>query len=215
MRDLRATPRIQYIRDLFAPEDAYLKSIREALELEEFAIQIGSEEAKLLQLLIKLNKTESILEIGTHAAYSTIWMARALPAHGYITTLENSPTRAARARKNIENSDAVEKITLIEGNALDSLSQIDQMWDMIFIDADKINYSNYLDWAETHVRPGGLIIGDNTYLFENVYKDHPDKQVRPASFEAMKAFNKRLADPNKYCSIMIPTAEGLTIAMRL
>lgn len=214
MRELNTHPRIQYIRDLFAPEDQYLISIREELVSSEFPIQIGAEEGKLLQLLIHMNKIRTILEIGTHGAYSTIWMARALPADGKIMTLENSPSRIERARRNIGGSDVADQIQLIEGDALETLSGLDVIVDMVFIDADKINYANYLDWAENHVRPGGLIIGDNTFLFENVYQDQPDETVRPAAFYAMKEFNRRLADADKYHSIMLPTKEGLTIAMK-
>jgi len=215
MRELAPLPRIQYIRDLFAPEDDYLQAIRQDLEGNEFPIQVGSEEGKLLQLLIRMNHVQSILEIGTHGAYSTIWMARALPEDGKIITLENSPSRIERARNNIASSDVAHKITLIEGDAVDTLNAINDTFDLIFIDADKINYANYLDWAETHVKQGGLIIGDNTYLFENVYKDKPDNNVRPAAHRAMKEFNQRLADSTKYCSIMLPTKEGLTIAQKL
>ncbi|MBP6985890.1 MAG: O-methyltransferase [Alphaproteobacteria bacterium] len=215
MRTPQPHPRIQYIRDLFAPEDDCLENIRKNIEAEEFPIQVGAEEAKLLQLLIKLSQAKDILEIGTHAAYSTIWMARALPEEGRIFTIENSPARAERARKNIHNSDVSHKIHLQEGDALKCLATIQDKWDLIFIDADKINYGNYLDWAETHIRDGGLIIGDNTFLFENVYKDHPDKTVRPAAVAAMKDFNKRLSDPSKYISIMLPTSEGLTIALKI
>jgi predicted O-methyltransferase YrrM len=215
MREITPLPRIQYIRQLFAREDDLLSRMRHDLEEQEFPIQIGSEEGKLLQLLIKLSRTKSIMEVGTHAGYSTLWMARALPEDGSIITVENSPSRAARARANFAECDVRDKISLMEGEAVDVLKTIDQSFDMIFIDADKINYLNYLDWAEEHINQGGLIIGDNTFLFENVYQDQPDKSVRPATHAAMKEFNRRLADPVKYCSIMLPTKEGMTIAMKI
>lgn len=215
MRDMTPQPRIQYIRDLFASEDTLLTDIREELETSEFPIQIGAEEGKLLQVLIRLANVKSILEIGTHAGYSTIWMARALPEDGRIITLENSPSRADRARANFNKSEVKDKIVLVESDALAALASMHEKFDLIFIDADKINYLNYLDWAESHINVGGLIIGDNTYLFENVYADEPDKNVRLASFVAMKEFNRRLADQEKYCSIMLPTKEGLTVAMKI
>lgn len=215
MRELSPEPRIQYIRDLFAPEDDLLRSIREELEGQEFPIQIGAEEGKFLQLLIRLCNINSIVEIGTHGAYSTLWMARALPPGGKILTLENSPSRIERAQRNIAVSEVADKIVLMPGDAVETIKDLTGSYDMIFIDADKINYLRYLDWAEQHIRPGGLIIGDNTFLFENVYADKPDKSVRQAAFEAMKEFNHRLADPSKYCGIMLPTKEGMTIAMRV
>lgn len=215
MREITPQPRIQYIRDLFAPEDSLLQDIRMELEGQEFPIQIGAEEGRLLQVLINMANIRTIVEVGTHAAYSTIWMARALPQDGKIITLENSPSRIERAKRNISLADVQDKIELVCGDAIESLNQLTGLYDMIFIDADKINYLAYLDWAEQHIRSGGLIIGDNTFLFENVYAEEPGKGVRPAAFQAMKEFNTRLADPGKYCSIMLPTKEGMTIAIKI
>jgi predicted O-methyltransferase YrrM len=85
---------------------------------------------------------------------------------------------------------------------------------MIFIDADKINYLNYLDWAEENIRPGGLIIGDNTLLFDAVFQEKLPKGIVEAARQAMRTFNQRLAEPDKYHSIMLPTKEGMTIAIK-
>lgn len=78
----------------------------------------------------------------------------------------------------------------------------------------KLAYSKYLDWAEQHVRPGGLIVGDNTFLWGGVY-DEPSEDIGQKSIQAMKEFNQRLADPAKYNSTLIPTVEGLTVAQKL
>lgn len=88
-------------------------------------------------------------------------------------------------------------------------------FDMAFIDADKLNYLHYLDWAERNVRKGGLIIGDNTFLFDAVWKEGPVGRVRGTARHAMREFNKRLADPEKYLGILLPTEEGMTIAVKL
>ena len=85
---------------------------------------------------------------------------------------------------------------------------------MIFIDADKISYLDYLDWAEKYVRKGGVIIGDNSFLFEAVYLEELPEGVRPQTREVMREFNRRLAEPEKYCSIMLPTKEGMTLAIK-
>ena len=84
---------------------------------------------------------------------------------------------------------------------------------MVFIDADKQNYPAYLDWADKHVRKGGLIVADNTFLFGHVYGEE-STHVREGTKEAMLCFNERLADVSKYTSIILPTKEGLSIAMK-
>ena len=103
------------------------------------------------------------------------------------------------------------------GDALDVLPQLSKEgpFDMVFIDADKLNYLRYLDWAEENVRKGGLIVGDNTFLFDAVWRDDPVDRVRQTARDAMRDFNRRLADPQKYCGILLPTQEGMTVALKL
>ena len=154
--------------------------------------------------------------MGALAGYSTIWLAEALPEDGHIYTIERDKNRIARCRETFKLFPNRSKITLLEGFASDKLKDLTSKgpFDMIFIDADKLNYATYLDWAEKNIKKGGLIIGDNTLLFGAMYlKEVPDR-VSPAAMKSMHAFNNRLANPKKYTSIMIPTEEGLTIAIK-
>jgi caffeoyl-CoA O-methyltransferase len=201
--------RSDYIRGLFAPETENLRSLRGSLKDD---ISVLPEEGKLLQFLIRLSGAKKIVEIGTFAGYSTLWMAAALPADGHIHTIEKDPARAAEARKNLQDR---KNVTLTEGNALDILPGLTGPFDMVFIDADKLSYLHYLDWAEKNVRQGGLIVGDNTFLFDAVWKDAPIDRVRETARQAMREFNKRLSDPARYCSIMLDTPEGMTIAQKI
>lgn len=206
--------RMDYIRALFGTENDAQKAARESLDGANNGISIYPEEARLLQLLIRLAGIKTIVEIGTLGGYSAVSMAAALPPDGKIWTLEKDPARAALARKNIA---ADPRITLIEGDARQSLAQLSDHapFDMAFIDADKLNYAHYLDWAEANVRRGGLIVGDNSLLFDAVWmKDRPPR-VRDTALAAMRAFNRRLSDTQKYCGILLPTAEGMTIAQKL
>ncbi len=197
--------RLDYIRRLFAA-DAPVLAVRPDTE-----IGILPEEGKLLQLLIKLAGVKTVVEVGTLAGSSALWMAKALPDGGHVQTIEKDPTRASLARKNIGLHP---KITLHEGDARAVLAALQGPFDMIFIDADKLHYADYLDWAEKNIRMGGLIVGDNTLLFDAVWNDAEIERVRPAARAAMRAFNQRLADPAKYTSILLPTDEGLTIAIK-
>ena len=219
MRNKNPDKRIKYMREVFAPEDDVLRSVREELEKTPWPIQIGAEEGRFLQFLVNISRAKKIVEVGTLAGYSTLWLAKSLPEDGHIFTIEKNPQSAEISRKNFARSKYHKKISLIEGNAIDVLNSINDKapFDMIFIDADKVSYPKYLDWAEKNIRAGGLIVGDNTFLFGTVYEEKIPKEadVSKAAHEAMKEFNRRLADPRKYLSFMLPSQEGMTIAMRL
>ncbi len=207
--------KLSYIRNLFAKE---YKTIEEYCILEKKQhIQIGPEEGKLLSLFIKIQKIKSIVEIGTLYGYSSICMAKALLEDGHIYTIENNPQYSRIAKKNFSAFNLSDKITLIEGNALEKLSELSAKapFDMIFIDADKGGYPKYLDWAESYIKQDGLIVADNSLLFNTVFLESPPKEVSEKSWHAMREFNNRLSDEKKYFSILIPTDEGMTVALKL
>ncbi len=207
--------KLSYIRNLFAKE---YKTIEEYCILEKKQhIQIGPEEGKLLSLFIKIQKIKSIVEIGTLYGCSSICMAKALLEDGHIYTIENNPQYSRIAKKNFSAFNLSDKITLIEGNALEKLSELSAKapFDMIFIDADKGGYPKYLDWAESYIKQDGLIVADNTLLFNTVFLESPPKEVSEKSWHAMREFNNRLSDEKKYFSILIPTDEGMTVALKL
>ncbi|MDX1974783.1 MAG: O-methyltransferase [Rickettsiales bacterium] len=211
------TPSLDYIRKLYAPQDSLLSSIDQTLNKLDRAIHVGPEEGKLLQMIVALAQARTVVEIGTLAGYSTVWLARAIPPEGHIYTLERDPESAQMAAHFFDQSEVRERITLIEGDAKQSLALIEDKgpFDMVFIDADKISYNDYLDWAENHVRPYGLIVADNTLLFDTIGLDFPPPNVAPTTWNNMRRFNERLADSTKYFSTMIPTKEGFTIAIKL
>lgn len=206
--------RLSYIRALFAPENDAQQKARESLTGDNDKISIYAEEGKLLQLLIRLSGIKTIVEVGTLGGYAALWMAAALPEGGHLYTIEKDPARAALAK---QNTASAQNITLLEGDAQKVLARIEDKapFDMIFIDADKLNYVHYLDWAEKHIRKGGLIIGDNSLLFDAVWMEELPPRVRQTALQAMRDFNKRLADPARYHSILLPTQEGMTIAQKL
>lgn len=209
------TDRTDYIRRLFAQETPAMQAARAAATAEAADnISLHPEEGKLLQLLAQMAGAKKIVEIGTFYGYSALWLADALPAGGHLWTLEKDAARAARARDFIGDRP---DITLVEGDALQSLSGMapEGPFDMVFIDADKLSYAAYLDWAEENLRTGGLVVGDNTFLFDAVWQDGPVERVRETARAAMRDFNRRLADPARYRAVMLATGEGLTIAQKI
>lgn len=128
-------------------------------------ISISPATGKFLHLLAKVLGARRILEIGTLGGYSAIWMARALPADGHLVSLEYSPRHAEVASGNIARAGLVGTVEIRVGAAAESLSALTaegvEPFDMVFIDADKGGYPDYLDWALELTRPGGLIVADN------------------------------------------------------
>ncbi len=211
MNDSVFTSRLDYIRRTFAQETPLMRQVRAAALAEnEDNISLHPEEGQLLALLCRMIGARKIVEIGTFYGYSALWLAS---TGAQVYTLEKDEKRAARARSFIGDQP---HITLVQGDAAASLAELalHAPFDAVFIDADKLNYARYLDWAETHVRQGGLIIGDNTFLFDAVWKDGEVERVRDSARQAMRDFNRRLADPQKYHSIMLGTDQGLTVAQK-
>jgi predicted O-methyltransferase YrrM len=151
-----------YFSDLLAPGDAHLRAtLAENNSSGLPAHDVSTTQGKMLALFARMVGAKRILEIGTLGAYSTIWMARALPAGGKVVTIEFSKAHAEAARRNIDRAGLSEVIDLHIGRALDILPALTAPFDMIFIDADKPNNPNYIRWALTLSRPGTIIIGDN------------------------------------------------------
>jgi len=129
------------------------------------AIDVTPLQGKLLHLLVMMHGSRRILEIGTLGGYSTIWMARALPPDGKIVTLELEPRHAKVAEQNLILANVKDKVDIRVGPALDQLAKMKEEsvepFDLVFIDADKANISNYLRWALRFSRPGTVIICDN------------------------------------------------------
>jgi len=216
MRETQPTPAIDYIRRLYAPEDALLTKIYAAAEAEgRPGMQVGAEEAALLAWLVKAHHVETIVEIGTFLGYSALWMARALPEGGMLHAIERDEAIAEKARGFFEASEVKDRLQLHVGDGEEVLHALqgEVQPDMVFIDANKSGYPAYLTWAEANLKPGGLLVADNTLLFGHVTQDEPPKGKR-TMWAAMRSFNQALSDSDAFDSIMLPTVEGLTLAIK-
>lgn len=156
----------EFIAETLLQEDAALQKSLEAAEAAGLpAIQVSPPQGKLLQLLVRLVGAKRILEFGTLGGYSAILMARALPADGRLITLEAKPEYAEVARRSIEEAGVGDRVEVRVGPALEALPVLDEEdagpFDLVFIDADKVNTPNYFDWALDRTRAGGLIVADN------------------------------------------------------
>ncbi len=205
-----------YIATLYEPENEGLNSLFERLKSHgRLGINIGIVEAQLLKTLIRLYHPKKIVECGTLFGYSTIQMARALEKDAHIFTIEREEASAEQARMTFEECDILDQVTLMVGEASEKLVDLVDRgpFDMIFIDHNKAGYTAALDWAEENIRRGGLIIGDNTLLWGEV-AGVENARASKKQLEVMREFNLRLSNSAKYTSIVLPTSEGLTIAVK-
>lgn len=151
-----------YINDQLVGEDPVLDAtLARAAAAGLPAHDVAPNQGKLLHLLARISGARAILELGTLAGYSTIWLARALPDGGRLVTLEAEPEHAAVARANLADAGVADRVEVVVGDALDTLPRLDGPFDLVFLDADKQRNPEYLEWALRLTRPGSLIVADN------------------------------------------------------
>lgn len=208
-------PLLEYSEELFAPETATHRWIRAQIEERGFpAIHISPLEGRILSVLASLAGAERLLELGTLGGYSALWLVSLLPAKARLITVEAEPGHAALAREAFER-DGETRIEILEGDARHVieariLGHRDEAgsFDLIFIDADKGNYPYYLDAACKLLKPGGLLLGDNAYWEGKVV----DASARDVETEAIRLFNRRLAEDPRFESVLLPVRDGLAVA---
>lgn len=190
----------QYLCAQHGLDDAILQSALAASSAAGLPeIQVSATQGKMLHLLARMQGARRILELGTLGGYSTLWLARALPADGRLVTLEFDPKHAEVARANFAKAGLDKLIELRVGAALDTLPQLLQEgagpFDLIFIDADKDNYPGYFEWSLKLARRGTLIIADNVVRQGGVIDpNHPDVRVQGVRrFLAMVAAEPRVS----------------------
>jgi predicted O-methyltransferase YrrM len=156
----------RFIGETIVQEDEALRGAVEAAEAAGLpSIQVSPPQGKLLQLLTRLVGARNVLEFGTLGGYSAILIARALPPDGRLITLEARPEYAEVARRSIDRAGVGDRVEVRVGPALEALPALEEEgagpFDLVFIDADKVNTPNYFAWALGRTRPGGLIVADN------------------------------------------------------
>ena len=206
-----------YMISSLIPEDDVLSQVLENNKragLPEH--DVAANQGQLLALFVRMTQARRILEIGTLGAYSSIWMARALPPDGKLITLEADPTHADVARQNIRLAGLNDRIELIEGPALNSLENFGDVppFDLIFIDADKPNNPGYLEWALHYSRPGTTIIGDNVVRDGEVINGESDD----ARVLGVRRFIEMIGDNPRLTATALQTVgvkgwDGFTLAI--
>ncbi len=203
-----------YIDSLFVPDDPALQGAIDRARAHGLpAIEVSPGQGKLLYLLARIAGARRILEIGTLAGYSTIWLGRALPKDGELVSLERDPKHADVARASLKAAGLDGQCDVRSGAALDLLPGLEPSFDLIFIDANKESYPAYLNHAVRLARPGGLIIADNVVRKGTVLAP---PGIDPQAIGAA-AFNQSLAEHPHLEAIILQQVgikghDGLAIA---
>jgi len=208
-----------FIAEQFSRDDPALKAVEKSLADAQIQnISVSSSQGKLLHVLALACGAKRILEIGTLAGYSTIWMARALPRDGRLLSIEYNAEHAQIARTNVERAGLSDVVEVRVGRALEVLPSLQKEklppFDMVFIDADKLPYDQYFQWALKLSRPGGLIIADNVVRQGRVLEQNTsDDNVKGA-----RRFLKLLAGTKEVAATVLQTVgakghDGLAIAV--
>lgn len=200
-----------YRRSLFGREDELLAGIMPAaVERGMPDISVDAETGRALNLLARLIGARRILEFGTLAGYSGIWLARALPADGLLVTNEFHPLHAEVAGENFRRAGVDDRVKIVLGGALEMMPELARHapYDLVFIDTDKGLYSEALDFALEHTRPGGLILGDNTNCFGHGHKELPPVHIGYGT----QQFNQRIANEKRLQSMIVPVGSWLSVS---
>ena len=209
----------QYILKLVGGEDEALRAADRSITEENLPpISVSANQGKFLNVLAKACRAKKILEIGTLAGYSTIWMARALPKDGKLISLEFDPHHARVAKNNIERAGLSKIVDIRIGHAIELLPQLqannEGPFDMIFIDADKPPYTEYFQWALKLAHSGTLIVADNVIREGNVL----DAASTDDMVLGVQRFNEYLSQTTSVTATILQTVgakvhDGMALAV--
>ena len=175
----------------------------------------GHWQGRLLSMLSHLLKPSRILEIGTFTGYATLSLAEGLAPEGHLHTIEINPERESRIRRYVAAAGLAGRVTLHIGAARDVLAGlVGETWDLVFIDADKINNGQYFDLVINQVRPGGLLIVDNVLWGGKALPDYPLK-ANDHDTRAVRAFNEQMRHDPRVVPLLLPVRDGLLLLRKV
>lgn len=203
----------EYSEKYTSPEDELLK------EIADFTYQhhahsnmlSGHLQGKLLEMVSCMVRPKRILEIGTFVGYSALCLAKGLTDDGQLHTLELREEDAKRAQSYFDRSFFKDKIILHIGDALKTIDELNETWDLVFIDADKENYTNYFDRIFSKVKPGGFILADNVLFHGQVL----EKVIKGKNAKAIQQFNDGVMSRTDVEKLMLPVRDGVYVIRKL
>ncbi len=204
---------IEHYAALFsAKEDDVLAALNRETHLKVMLPQMlsGHIQGNFLKMMSFMLRPKNILEIGTFTSYSAICLAQGLQKGGKLFTIDINAELEDMCRKYFEKATLDDVIDYRIGNALDIIPQLEETLDLVFIDADKINYANYYDLVFDKVSTGGFIIADNVLWSGKVCQDKHDKDTA-----ALHAYNQKIQEDSRVENYLVPIRDGLMVARKL
>ena len=187
-------------------------------EIEEFTLNhhdhsnmlSGPLQGKLLEMLSKIIRPEFILEVGTFTGYSALCLAKGLQENGFLHTIELRDEDASVSQNYFAKSSHSSQIILHRGNALEIIPQLNVTWDLVFIDADKINYINYYELTLPRLKKGGVILADNVLFHGDVLKEN----ISGKNGIAINAFNEYVSKDERVQQVILTVRDGLMMIIK-
>ena len=189
-------------------EDQILAEInRSTLSHPKAHMQSGPVQGKFLEMISQLIRPYRVLEIGTFMGYSAVCLAKGLKDGGKLHTIEIRPDQGGIALDHFHKANMGDRIILHQGNALDIIPKLNEIWDLVYIDADKTGYIQYYQEILPRVRPGGLIIADNVLFYGEVLETH----IKGKNARAIHAFNELVKNDESVDKVLLTVRDGLLL----
>jgi predicted O-methyltransferase YrrM len=203
----------RYLHDLRPERSPVMREMEELAEREGIPI-VHWETGRFLAILVRALDPERVLEVGTAIGYSTLHMAEAL-GRGKIVTIERDATRAGQAAGFLSRAGVADKVEIVEADAMQALEDLPGPFDVIFLDASKDEYADYLRLAEPKASERALLVVDNLLMSGDVaLEDDSEATWRPASLAAARAFNAELVASDRWLGAVLPIGDGVGLAAR-
>lgn len=201
-----------YLEMHSGPEDPLLHELWRETNLKVNMPQMlsGRQQGVFLEIISRMLRPKYILEIGTFTGYSAICLARGLQEGGKLITLEKNDELRSMSQKYFERAGLQEKIELINGDAMEIIPGLEVVFDLVFIDADKRAYSQYLELVLPRLRPGGIILADNVLWSGKVY----DENAQDQDTQAIRKFNRDVVMSNGTRHLIVPLRDGLFLIQK-
>lgn len=202
-----------YAESITTPESEALRRLNRETNLKiELPVMLsGHLQGTVLSMLSRMLRPARILEIGTYTGYSAICLAQGLQDSGRLHTIDINEELADMCHRYWEDAGVADKITMHVGNAAEIIPSLDEIFDLVFIDADKVNYGLYYDLVIGKVRPGGFIFADNV-LYDGEVILPANEQSRNG--KAISAFNQKVKDDPRVSQVLLPVRDGILIMYR-
>lgn len=199
----------KYVEDHIEPESELLRQIHRETHLHVLKPRMlsGHLQGRVLSILSHIIQPDRILEIGTYTGYATLCLAEGLTPTGKLITIDHNVELSIRTKSYFSKSAFANKIEMYVGHALEIIPGIKEMWDLVFIDADKENYVNYYQLVMSQMKSGGIIIADNVLWNGKV----SDTRQKDKETEAIRTFNQHVHHDERVQNVLFPIRDGLMI----